>query len=473
MMVSLVRLTVLFSVKTTITVRQSKSIEDREIGKNVRPCGESWLTNSKFSSLIEMTKVHSSSQRSTLAHMSSALKIEQMELEIRCSNLLLLLLEAGKHLPLLHMSCLSLVFLLTCCNVFSLKPTRSMCDGRSLASPLFRRLAGRGALFRGFPFRWVLHFVLSLTRGVTLHDSASCSREDSLDECRRPCDALPCLLFPALWLQATQSAKATDLTCFKTFPITAVTCLQVGPTSFDWPVDPVARFDQSRPSSSPDEPTVEQQRGAFPASTRSRWRHDALQPPQVLQGIAGWDTCGHFLDGGLRCSTWNMWKLPCFCADFPDLRCFLRFPAANNTKVLFQFPHVPVGDRMLFQAQPHILQHTTGWDGCGPFLSESIRCMSRNTRGLVGSVFSRQRNREFKLVSHNDVRGSRLKFGVRCAHFTSSHASSSCAHVVCLILRDSPFIFLLSTFPPIVFFIYLVFSFFFHDVEYKYPVHSR
>ena len=41
-----------------------------------------------------------------------------------------------------------------------------------------------------------------------------------------------------------------------------------------------------------------------------------------------------------------------------------------------------------------------------------------------------------------------------------------------LILRDSAFLFLLSTFPPIVFFIYLVFSFF-HDVEHKYPVHSR
>ena len=42
---------------------------------------DSWLTKSKFSSLIEMTKVHSSSQHSTLAHMSSASKIEDMELE--------------------------------------------------------------------------------------------------------------------------------------------------------------------------------------------------------------------------------------------------------------------------------------------------------------------------------------------------------------------------------------------------------
>ena len=31
-----------------------------------------------------------------------------------------------------------------------------MCDGRPFATPLFRRLAGRGALFRGFPVRWAL-----------------------------------------------------------------------------------------------------------------------------------------------------------------------------------------------------------------------------------------------------------------------------------------------------------------------------
>ena len=55
-----------------------------------------------------------------------------------------------------------------------------MCDGRSLASPLLRRLAGRGAFFCGFPFRWVLHFVSYLIRGVALHESSSCSRENSL-----------------------------------------------------------------------------------------------------------------------------------------------------------------------------------------------------------------------------------------------------------------------------------------------------
>ena len=77
-----------------------------------------------------------------------------------------------------------------------------MCDGRPVASPLFRRLAGRGAFFCGFPFRWVLHFVVYLIRGVALHDSTSW--EDSLDECGRPCDPLSCLLFSALWLRCNQ-----------------------------------------------------------------------------------------------------------------------------------------------------------------------------------------------------------------------------------------------------------------------------
>ena len=116
---------------------------------------------------------------------------------------------------------------------------------------LFRRLAGRGATFRGFPFRWVLHVVLSLTRGVIVCDAASYSREDSLFECGRSRDALSCLFFSALWLrcnqsilvQETQSPKDTDMTCSKTLPIKATTCLQVGPMSLDWPVDPWARSD--------------------------------------------------------------------------------------------------------------------------------------------------------------------------------------------------------------------------------------
>ena len=70
------------------------------------------------------------------------------------------------------------------------------------------------------------------------------------------------------------------------------------------------------------------------------------------------------------------------------------------------------------------------------------------------------------------MRGSSRTFGVRSAHFTSSHASSPCAHVVCLILFDfSTFLSLLSIFSPIVLFFLLAINFFFHDVVDKFPVH--
>ena len=122
------------------------------------------------------------------------------------------------------------------------------------------------------------------------------------NECGRPCDTLQ--RSQSILVQENPPLKDIDLTCFKTFPIKATTCLQVGPMSLDWPQDPIARFDQSRPSSSPEDPSDEQQRGALPASARSRWRQDALQPP-ILPGIAGRDTCGPFPDGSLRCITWN------------------------------------------------------------------------------------------------------------------------------------------------------------------------
>ena len=51
-------------------------LKTERMENNLRLCGENWLTNSKFSSLMEMTKVHSSSQRSMLVHKSLPLKIE-------------------------------------------------------------------------------------------------------------------------------------------------------------------------------------------------------------------------------------------------------------------------------------------------------------------------------------------------------------------------------------------------------------
>ena len=133
--------------------------------------------------------------------------------------------------------------------------------------------------FPRFPVSMGFTLCVIFTRGVFLHDSASCSRKNYLDECGRPCDTLFCLLFSALWLrcnqsilvQETQSAKDTGMTSSKMLLIKATTCLQVGPMSLDWLVDPFARSGFSRSSLLPEVPSGEQQQGAFSASTRSRW----------------------------------------------------------------------------------------------------------------------------------------------------------------------------------------------------------
>ena len=136
MMVPHMQLTVLSAASIQLSLStNTNQLKTERLENNLRLCEENWLTNSKFSSLIEMTKVHSSSWRSMLVYLSSALKIEDMELENQCSNLHIL--EADKCLPLLHQTCVFLVFLVKCCNGLSLKPRRPMCDGRFFVSSPF------------------------------------------------------------------------------------------------------------------------------------------------------------------------------------------------------------------------------------------------------------------------------------------------------------------------------------------------
>ena len=130
--------------------------------------------------------------------------LTETALENLCSNLPLL--EAPSCLHLLHLTCLFLVFLLKCCNGSSLKPALPMCDGRPFASPLFRRLAGRGAFFRGFLFRWILHLVPSLTRSVI----ASRSRKILYVNVWPMWHIVVLLLF-CLWLQRSQSLLVQEI----------------------------------------------------------------------------------------------------------------------------------------------------------------------------------------------------------------------------------------------------------------------
>ena len=113
-------------------------------------------------------------------------------------------------------------------------------------------------------------------------------------------------------------AKNNDLTCFKTFPIEAATCLHVGPCLWS-----------------------------------GQWIR--------LQDLI-----------------------------IPDLRSFLKFPTTINNEALFQFPHVPVGDRMLFK---HLSMYYSvleaGMDVALSLLEAPGVSLDR--------FFSKQKNREFKL----------------------------------------------------------------------------
>ena len=86
---------------TTITVRQSRSIEDREIGKQFVPLWQALAEQLKVLFRMKMMKVYSSSLRLILAHKSSASKIAETELENGFSNLLRLVVD--KRLHLLHL----------------------------------------------------------------------------------------------------------------------------------------------------------------------------------------------------------------------------------------------------------------------------------------------------------------------------------------------------------------------------------
>ena len=146
-----------------------------------------------------------SSQHSTLVSRSSASKIDETGVGKPVSKLPSL--GSGQTFTLLATSSMySWCFLLKCCNGFSLKPARPMCDGR-----LFAAWWVEAPFFRGFHFRWVLHVVLSLTRSVIVHDATPCSKEDSLYDCGRPCDALSCLFFSAPWLQQSQSFLVQEI----------------------------------------------------------------------------------------------------------------------------------------------------------------------------------------------------------------------------------------------------------------------
>ena len=172
-----------------------------------------------------------------------------------------------------------------------------------------------------------------LIRGVALHKSSSCSKGDSLGDCGRPCDPLSCLLFTALWLRCSQTIVVQETPSAKDVDLTC-SCTFLLRDATRLPVGPMSLDWPVNP---------------FGRSESSRPSLPPDAPSDGLRRVA------------LPASERFRWR------------------------------------QGVLHAQSQTLQRTTGWDGCGPFLSEGLRCITWNTRGFVGSVFSRQRHRESKL----------------------------------------------------------------------------
>ena len=123
MMLSLVRLTAYSVLPRQLSWFAIPShLKTGKLDGNLCNCGEP-LPSSKFSSLMEMTEVHSLSQHLMPVHKFSALRIVEMAVENLCSNLLPV--EVDSYSLLLHLTCVFLVILMKFCSGLSLKPART------------------------------------------------------------------------------------------------------------------------------------------------------------------------------------------------------------------------------------------------------------------------------------------------------------------------------------------------------------
>ena len=156
---------------------------------NLRLCGEKWLTNSNFSSLMQMNKVYSSLPHSILDPKSSASKIEETELDSLFSSLLHLVVD--KRLHLLHLMSVPSISPEVFQRVLS-QVDKDSCV-RAAPSPLRFFAAWRPAAILSFPGSMGPTPFVLFDRGVTMHESSSCSRVDALGDSGRPCD--PYLVF--------------------------------------------------------------------------------------------------------------------------------------------------------------------------------------------------------------------------------------------------------------------------------------
>ena len=286
--------------RTNITVRQSKSHEDKEIGKQFAPFWKALSTK-----LLEVFP--EGDDAGAFIVPAPDARSHVLSIKDRRNGI-------GKPVFKFVPFGSAQLFTLVALTTGHLSSQYGQCVMAALSPPrFFAAWRVEAPFFCGFPFRWVLHFAIFSTRCLTVCDAVFCPMEDPLYECGRPYDTMSSLFSTAIWLQRSQSilvhefqpAKDIDLTCYKTLPTKAITCLPIEVIFLEWPVALPSECEQSCPSSSHEDSNDDHLENTLPALPHSRWRRDALQPPQVQHGTAGRYTCAHFTDEGLRCITWN------------------------------------------------------------------------------------------------------------------------------------------------------------------------
>ena len=292
------------NTNATFMVRQSKSPEDREIGRRSKPLWK--VLAPKLQEIFTDKDVKGIFIVPALdyEHKSSAYTIAEMELENR--SLVLLHLDTNKGSMPLLLVCAGLIFLMMCCNrllvmqAIRFRIARPMCDGCPLASSPGCPLAGQNIfLLCGFSLCWLLRVAFCLCRRQPLHEHEPRNCEVNQTQCSRPYGTATYFLQTAIWLGTCQSI----LTQVERSNEPVLVCHRVSLSAprLAGPWDPC-------PSSGRwlnKEDTSDRLGNVHLGPPLQRWRRDALQPPAVPWGQPARDTCVHVPTGGLRCVSWN------------------------------------------------------------------------------------------------------------------------------------------------------------------------
>ena len=180
------------NTSATIIASQSKSPEDREIGRRFKPLWE--VLAPKLQDIFPNKDAKGNFVVPALEVRAQVLSIYDRRNRVgKPIFSLATFLDTNRNSMSVLLACVLLILLMMCYNnllvmhAIRLRITRPMCDGRSFASSPVRRLEGRGLfLLCGFPLCWLLHVAFLSWYTSTLHEHVPFCCEVNQTQCSRP-----------------------------------------------------------------------------------------------------------------------------------------------------------------------------------------------------------------------------------------------------------------------------------------------